>query len=587
MHHPYTQPPSQEQKKLLRQEIADLLLKKAIEPVTSPSPGFGSTMFVIPKRNGGFRPVFNLRKLNQFITAPHFKMETLQHVVKLLQPKDFLTSVDLQDAFLHILVHRTSRKYLRFRWQNQLFQFKTTPFGLSVVPWLFTRLTQPILKWARSQGIRVSAYLDDWLIMARTEEEARDHTKQMISLLQHLGWLVNFNKSHLQPTQVIEHLGYMLDTHSMTIKLPGNKLRDLRRSIKQILMHPYQSARKIHSLTMRIKAATMAIFPAAMYTQGLMRFKNHYVRHQQDWDQARPLPQECIEELTWWNLNLEKWNGRSIMKPTPSSRVYVDASNLGWGGVVQGQVVQGTWTQAEAQQSINWRELKAVQLTLQSFPTLCHTTILIRSDNTTAVSYINKQGGTRSETLSKLATSIWEMCLQRHLHLQAQHIPGILNSIADQASRQIFAKNQWQLMPATFHQLQQAWGVHDVDLFADRTTALLPKYVAWKTDPFALATDAFTLTWNRFKRPLIHPPWNLILPALQKVMREQVTATVIVPWWKSAIWYPLLKQMATRPPIILNPQIHTRVTSSLTPNPWTNPRWRLSVWSVSGASFAS
>ena len=128
-------PYNQDQRLLLNQEIEELLNKGAIERVNQPSfPGFYSSMFVIPKRNGGFRPVFNLKKLNQFIHAPHFKMETLQEVTKLIKESDYLTSIDLSDAFLHIPVHPDSRAYLRLHWNNQTYQFCTTPFGLSLVP---------------------------------------------------------------------------------------------------------------------------------------------------------------------------------------------------------------------------------------------------------------------------------------------------------------------------------------------------------------------------------------------------------------------------------------------------------------------
>ncbi|ORY90556.1 hypothetical protein BCR43DRAFT_424327, partial [Syncephalastrum racemosum] len=91
-----TRPATPDQRRLLRQEVADLLLKRAIEPA-DPSPGFTSPMFVIPKRSGGHRPVFNLKTLNTYLTAPHFRMETLQQVVTMLQPHDFLTSIDLSD----------------------------------------------------------------------------------------------------------------------------------------------------------------------------------------------------------------------------------------------------------------------------------------------------------------------------------------------------------------------------------------------------------------------------------------------------------------------------------------------------------
>ncbi|KAG2213697.1 hypothetical protein INT45_002551 [Circinella minor] len=228
----------------------------AIEPVTIGS-GFSSTMFIIPKRNGGFRPVFNLKTLNQYLHAPKFKMETLQQVIKMLQPNDFLTSIDLADAFLHIAVHHQLRRYLRFNWEGQTFQFRTTPFSLSQVPWLFTKLCQPILKWARNQDIWVMAYLDDWLIIGKSPHQTASNTTQIINKLQELGWLVNIKKSNLQPQQQINHLGYQLNT-----KLPGSKLRDLRRSIHSLLHCPLQTPRRVHNLTICIKAATIALFPA-------------------------------------------------------------------------------------------------------------------------------------------------------------------------------------------------------------------------------------------------------------------------------------------------------------------------------------
>lgn len=559
------------------------MIKRAIEPAPQ-TPGFSSRMFVIPKRSGGHRPVFNLRALNQFVVTSHFKMETLQQVVKLIQPNDYLTSIDLSDAFLHILVHQHSRLYLRFRLEGKTFQFRTTTFGLSVVPWLFTRLTKPILTWARSQGIRLAAYLDDWNLMAPSPEEAATQTASLINLMKSLGWLVNYKKSHLQPCQELKHLGFRLDTKTMTIRLPAPKIRDLRRSIRVILDKPAQPPRLIRSLTMRIRAATLAIFPTNLYTQALMFWKNSAVRSSADWDTPRSLSPECIQELQWWYKNLHKWNGRSMMPQSPAHTIHVDASNKGWGGVYQGQVVHGRWTQEEAKESINWRELKAIQLTLQAFPHLQDTTILFRSDNTTATAYVNKQGGTRSQRLSHLATDIWEKCLDRRLQIRALHIPGKENIQADFASRRFYKKNTWNLHPSIFQQIQQRWGPHDVDLFADHTTNLLPRYVSWKTDPMAIAMDAMTIPWTKFSNPYLNPPWNMIQACLKKILLERIhQATIVVPFWPSAVWFPMLKALSTTPPLLFDPA-QVVVHSAL--SPWTNPRWRLSVWQVSSADLS-
>jgi hypothetical protein len=99
-------PFSTEQSHLIDQAIQDLLAKAAIEKVSAQqvqqTPGFYSSMFVIPKKNSGVRSVFNLKKLNQYLEAPHFKMETIREVSQMIRPNDYLVSIDLSDAFLYI-----------------------------------------------------------------------------------------------------------------------------------------------------------------------------------------------------------------------------------------------------------------------------------------------------------------------------------------------------------------------------------------------------------------------------------------------------------------------------------------------------
>jgi hypothetical protein len=576
-----------QQKELLDEEIESLMKKGAIEVTPNPlTPGFYSNMFVIPKKNGGRRPVFNLKKLNQFLHAPHFKMETIQEVTKLMKKNNYMTSIDLSDAFLHIPVHPQSRKYLRFHWQKTTYQFCTTPFGLSLVPWLFTKITKPILEWARSQQIRISAYLDDWIVIGDNVDQTRAHTLLLIQKLETLGWIINQKKSSLIPKQKIEHLGFLLDTEKMTAQLPGKKLRDIQRSIQQVLKHPVQTPRKIHSLTMRIQAATFALIPARLYTQYLLRMKNQSVKNSEDWDKEKELPKECIRELEWWKKNIRLWNGKSILPQTPQQVIYVDASDSGWGCslVLPGnetKTAYGHWNYQEAQMSINWRELQAAFIALKTFPDLCNMRILIRTDNTTSMSYLNKQGGTRSLPLMELATTLWKWCLQRGITVQSNHIPGVLNTQADFESRRPYAKNNWMIHPATFQDIQHVWGENDVDLFADRNTTQLEKYVSWLPDPGSIYVDAFSIPWKEFKSPYLNPPWNLINRCLQKLIQEKITqATMITPWWPTAIWFPIVQALAIGPPIqVPIASIHLPTPTAIWPI--KNKKWKLVAWRLS------
>ena len=95
---------SQEKKLCILDEVGKLLGKNAIElvPLDQVGRGYYSTFFVVPKKDGGLRPILNLRQLNTHLIIPHFKMETLRSIMKSLVPGDWAFSVDLTDAYLHL-----------------------------------------------------------------------------------------------------------------------------------------------------------------------------------------------------------------------------------------------------------------------------------------------------------------------------------------------------------------------------------------------------------------------------------------------------------------------------------------------------
>ena len=84
-----------------------------------------------PKERGGWRPIINLKGLNEYINTPHFKMESIASVKDILLPGDYLAKIDLKDAYLGIPMHKSQRKYLRCRWKGKSYQFKALSFGLA------------------------------------------------------------------------------------------------------------------------------------------------------------------------------------------------------------------------------------------------------------------------------------------------------------------------------------------------------------------------------------------------------------------------------------------------------------------------
>ena len=62
-----------------------------------------------------------------------------------------------------------------------------------------------------AEGIRIHQYIGDWLMRAKTKHQCQENTHRLIHLVQSLGWIINFEKSDLIPTQEIEFLGYKFD----------------------------------------------------------------------------------------------------------------------------------------------------------------------------------------------------------------------------------------------------------------------------------------------------------------------------------------------------------------------------------------
>ncbi len=109
-----------------RQELSSLLLKGSIEevPPSDLERGFFSHYFLVPKRDGGLRPILELRRLNFSLYKGKFKMLMLRAIMSQIRVGDWFVTVDLKDAYFHIQVFRRHRKFLRFAFGRKAYQYK-------------------------------------------------------------------------------------------------------------------------------------------------------------------------------------------------------------------------------------------------------------------------------------------------------------------------------------------------------------------------------------------------------------------------------------------------------------------------------
>ena len=137
---------------------------------------------------------------------------------------------------------------MRFHIQCETYQFKALPFGLSTAPMEFTVVTKEVKLLAMKQGIRTHQYLDDWLVRARSHQTCLQHTQTLVALCRELGWLVNEEKSELEPKQAFNFVGYQFDLKEGRVRPTPERWQALQTKILEIMSSPVCPVQKLMSL---------------------------------------------------------------------------------------------------------------------------------------------------------------------------------------------------------------------------------------------------------------------------------------------------------------------------------------------------
>ena len=375
--------------------------------------------------------------------------------------------------------------------------------------------------------------------------------KRILKLLSQLGFLINSEKSNLEPTQDITNIGgrFRLDK-GIVLPTPDRMLK-LREIVKN-LMGKVVPARQ-YLQTLGVMASCIELIPnARLYMRPVQLHLLHWWKPvSRDLEALIPSSQHLSEHLIWWLQEANVAKGRSLSQNHINKVIAMDASNQSLGGNLGHQIVQGSWSNAEKQLHINCLELEAVVLTVRKFlPQLVNQSVLIRSDSSTVIQYINRQGGTRSPRLCYKTWELWQLASKSNINLKGAHIAGSLNILPDQLSRIVIRPTEWILNDAVLHKIFHIWGEPMIDLFASFHNKKMDIFCTWDHHPQALAVDAFSMSWNQMFA-YAFPPICLILKVLQHMRLGQCQVILIAPQWPRRHWYPDLLEMCIANPIKL------------------------------------
>ena len=328
--------------------IQSLLSKNAIKRVENVKfLGFYSRLFLVPKPHQRWRPVIDLSRLNTFLHVKKFKMETPESIRTSLIPGEWVSSIDLSDAYLHIPIHPNSRKYLRFCYKSQVFQFTSLPFGLATAPQVFTMIVKEVKLMALSRGLRVHQYLDDWLIRSQSQEEAQVNTQAVADLTPSLGWIINQEKSELKPTQVFSFMGYEYHLDSALVKPTQERFLKLQDLILRLKSKHVLTARCLMLLIGLLTSMEKMVPEGRLHMRPFQFHLKEHWRYPQSLDSLLPWTEAIATHLDWWQNLSNVMKGADLHPKDHSIQLFTDASNEGSGAHLDQNSSKGLWSDRE------------------------------------------------------------------------------------------------------------------------------------------------------------------------------------------------------------------------------------------------
>ena len=352
-------------------------------------------------------------------------------------------------------------KYLRFAFENKVFQLRVLPFSLNAAPQVFTHLGHAMTGYPHRLLISVIPFLNDWLVHHPDRQVLLCHQSQLLNTLELVDFVLNKKKSELDIVQDIQFLDVQLLLDLGRAFLPESKAREIIARACELSSQQVLSYQRVAQFMGSLNWASGLIPVGRLHLRPLqcnfhsLGLKNRFT------------PQHRSDQPALANL-LQQWKDLSFLISGMSIRpfqvdftIFTDASTQGWGAHMGDSQISGTWTRWD--RHINFLELKAV------FAALCHWgsvlwghQVLISTDNTTVVSYLKKQGGTHSLTLLHLVVDLFMWLQAQDI---ARYIPGCLNVIAGAYSDQISQYRQ-SLNSEIVNRIFQVWGTPMIDMFA-------------------------------------------------------------------------------------------------------------------------
>ena len=413
-----------------------------------------SPLFLVPKKSGDFRLIHNLsapvgHSVNDGISKSDSSVQyqNLSHaiqIVKKLGRGCLLAKVDIESAFRIIPLNKSNYHLLGFTWKEQFYFDRCLAMGAASSCSIFEKFSTS-LHWAMENigHKNIVHILDDFLFVGPSNAP---HCLNSLLAFQNMCSFCGIplkDAKTVGPCTTLEFLGATIDTIAMEVRLPEDKIQKIKLKLDTLIRKEKATLKELQSLLGLLNFACFVVTPGRAFmrriidlTVGLKKPFHH-----------RRLTLEAKADMQSWLTFLNSFNGKCLILDnrwvtTITLSLYTDASNLGFGCIFGNKWCYGTWPSSWGEHHITLKELYTIILAIELWGhNIKNRCIVLFSDKAAVVTMLNKHT-TKHKLCMALIRRFVIKIMSDNILVQAQHIAGKFNNLADNLSRLQIAEFQ-------------------------------------------------------------------------------------------------------------------------------------------------
>ena len=316
------------------------LASQKISLVDSKPSSFHS-LGAIRKHDGSICPIMDCKRplgtsINTFMdtVCTTFSYISRDDVTDVVQKGDFMAVLDIKGAYRSVNVFPDHRKFQGFVWNingiDSYFEDNRLCFGLKCAPYLYTQITEFIVRAMENRGVaRVFGYLDDFIVVAESEARCKEGMSVLIDLLTNLGFEIAWKKV-TQPLTCVTYLGIGIDSVKMEVRLPKKKLTRLVELVSSFKGKNECCFRDLQVLCGHLAHAAKVVRGGRTFSRRVINFTTY----SSDGTGKCVLPDWFKEDIEWWVSFCALFNGKCpIISNDRQLEIHVetDSSMTGFG----------------------------------------------------------------------------------------------------------------------------------------------------------------------------------------------------------------------------------------------------------------